>query len=367
MLSRDMVMIILMMLVLTSIIKQLLILLLISMNSLCYSLRSNMYHLKYRYRSSFRLQRLSLSEINPYRAVRRYYARSANDDVGFDSKSYQSISSKANPQIALLQSLKLKKHRDKHQLILLEGHRQVLDAHACGLRPRVLLFTEDAVKASLGGRLIEMIRLLPHDILRLVDKNIMNFVSDTVTSQGIVAAFETPPKISLQSLSLTDKDAILVADNISDPGNMGTLIRSAYGFGINAVITIGGCDVWSPKVVRSSMGTCLQFPVIDSSWVELQASLTALSKTKASAAASYQIVLADAAIGSIPYDKCDFSLPTMLVLGAEADGISAEAMSMKSAVKVCIPMARPLESLNVAVAGGTIMAELCRQRRNKNN
>lgn len=210
------------------------------------------------------------------------------------------------------------------------------------------------------------------DTIRLVPSDIIQYISDTVTSQGVVAAFQRPDDLTLNDFKAQlsknkEPGLIVVTDNVSDPGNMGTIIRTSYGFGVDGIITIAGCDIWSPKVIRSSVATCLSLPIISSTWSDVKDSFfPSVQDTEDAGESSYHVALATAGAGSIIYDRFDYTKPTILVMGSEAVGIDVQAETLsRSTTKVVIPMSRGLESLNVGVASATILGEANRQRRNR--
>eukprot|EP01035_Chromulina_nebulosa_P020615 gene20615-26732_t len=187
----------------------------------------------------------------------------------------------------------------------------------------------------------------------------MKSLSDTITNQGVIAVFNRPNKLSSNHvkdiLSKSTNPLIVITDEISDPGNLGTLIRSSYGFGADILITIGGCDVWSPKVLRGSMSAALKLPVAEWSWNDVNEFITTNK---------FQILVTDVDANSKPFDTIDFSLSSIIVIGSEARGVSTNAKELNNMISINIPMDRPLESLNAAVAGAAILSEVSRQRRN---
>ena len=155
--------------------------------------------------------------------------------------------------------------------------------------------------------------------------------------------------------------SILVCDGISDPGNLGTLIRTPWGLEFDACVTIASTDPFSPKCIRSSMGTSLHLPIMEiADWGEIDEEI---SKQKLQI---YLSVLDDQAI---PYYDANLSKPCVIVVGSESTGISKETSAYAQStngMKIFIPMGRNLEmSLNAAVAGGIIMGE-CKRQQNFN-
>ena len=110
--------------------------------------------------------------------------------------------------------------------------------NASGLLPKYIFVTEKAFSAPLGNRLEATLSPI-NQLVHFVSDSVLNNLSDTVTSQGVVAAFQ-----SLDYVYPKNSTLLVVCDGIADPGNLGTILRTSYGFGADAVITVGGCDPW---------------------------------------------------------------------------------------------------------------------------
>ncbi|KAJ1401103.1 Alpha/beta knot methyltransferase [Ochromonadaceae sp. CCMP2298] len=296
------------------------------------------------------------------------------------------ITSESNSRVKLLKSLKLKKKRDELGLVLVEGHRMIVDAVNAGLQPLTVLYTDKAKNSPLGFALYQALdSATAQDVALLeVSESVLQAVGDTVTSQGVVAAFRKPAPILLASLPSLQQAPYLVLDNIADPGNMGTLIRSSYGLGCGAVLLVGesSCDPWSPKVLRAAMGLHLRrdMPLLPTSWPLLYKHLGGLSMSdsdnsdNSGSVGEVQVVVADSGPGSVDYSGLDLAQASVLVVGSEAVGVSAEAYTAGThckrkgsvvLVRAQIPMLRAVESFNAAVAGSILLAEAARQRGGK--
>lgn len=294
------------------------------------------------------------------------------------------ITSSSNAKIKTIKSLKMKKKRDALQLVVLEGYRHIMDALDHGLRPNSILLTRDAYESTQGLTLSTVAdeQSLP---LEMVDDSIFKKeLSDTISSQGMVAIFEKPAKkteIEIEFSSSSNKaPLIVVMDQLADPGNVGTIIRTCYGLGVDAVINIeGGCDYWNPKVLRSAMGLCLQtknMPMLELDWDSAHRSIynaycayadhvlssnktTDTNDREQTAPKKLQILLADGSASSISHHEVDFERPTVVVVGNEAWGVSDSASQLEGkdleavtdVIRVKINMTRNLESFNAAVAG----------------
>ena len=275
-----------------------------------------------------------------------------------DASEVMTITSPTNDKVKLLKALHTKKGRDAEGLVLLEGHRQVIDAIVGGAEPSLVLFTDEAATSPLGEQLLDALqRCGPAAQLCRASDAVVQGVSDTVHGQGVVAAFPKPSTLGTR-LPASPAPLIVLLDRPADPGNCGTIIRTAYGFGADAVVIADGCDAWSPKVLRSAMGMGLKLPVHEVAWADVPRLLAD------SYGAGVQVLLADADPAAAVYHQVDMTVATVVVIGSEATGIGKEALLLPGARKVRIPMAanRDLESLNAAVACSVVLGEIGRQR-----
>lgn len=182
-----------------------------------------------------------------------------------------------------------------------------------------------------------------------VEPSVLDAIADTDTPQGIlaVARVESP---TLDALS--EASRVVVLDAVQDPGNAGAVVRTAAAAGFDAVVAASGtADLWSPKAIRSSAGTVFSLEVVRR--VEIAEALDHLC-------AGGHTVAVTAMDGEDVTTKVDFDEKMTLVLGSESAGVSAEAMARADHVW-SVPMATPVESLNVAVSAGIVMYAM-RQR-----
>lgn len=253
------------------------------------------------------------------------------------------ITSTQNPKIKLVRQLLTQtKARKKQGTFVLEGIRLIEEALKSDFAPELLLYTAD-----LDQRGISLIKEYESRGLNceLTAPDVFNSASDTETPQGILAVYP------LISLPLPDNvDFLLIADEIRDPGNLGTLLRTALAAGAGGVILAPGTvDPFSPKVVRAAMGAHFHLPVKTASWPEINNITHGLT-----------IYLTDMAHG-INLWQADLTEPLGIVIGGEARGPGKTAR--RSANKVIhIPMSEKSESINAAAAGAVIMYEIRRQR-----
>ncbi len=212
------------------------------------------------------------------------------------------------------------------------------------LCPEILGESGDAVRREVAAAL-DSSRILT------VTSSVMRSLSDTETPQGAVAVVALP-ETALPAFASHDA-FLLILDGLRDPGNVGTLLRTAAAAGCNAVITIaGGADLFAPKVVRSAMGAHFRLPVIaDTQWEIIGPAL-----------AGVPAVFGAAAEASVFYDAVDWTGGCVLVIGNEDHGLSAAARGWCTGT-ARIPMAPGVESLNAAVSGAIMLYEVVRQRR----
>lgn len=279
------------------------------------------------------------------------------------AKLYQQISSKA-------------KARSDNQMTVLEGHRLIIDT-LCDdqIRRRykdILVTREALLHDQLGDQLSAAIKLARDDgcSVRLATDEVIKICSDTITPQGVVALVQVPsgyePK--LENETIQPNSFYLLFDGISDPGNLGTLMRSAKAIGVRSLILLPNCcDIWSPKVIRSSMGTAFTVPIKTvNSWAEC---LEFLERCGVSKSHIYAATMEGSTNSkSIAHYDVDWKSkgPTAVCLGKEGTGLSAElrcAVSSGQIRSLHIPMLDGIESLNAAVAGSVIMFEYLRQCR----
>lgn len=259
------------------------------------------------------------------------------------------ITSVSNPRVKYVRSLLQKRARRQEGCFVAEGMRLVDDALQAGASLRMAFYTEDLGGSPQGAELIERMRDAAEDCF-VVTPAVMKALSDTVTPQGALVVAETPR----WPLPEIPKRIGLILDEWRDPGNLGTVFRSAEAAGADWIIlTPGTVDAFSPKVVRAGMGVHFRLPVFsDWTWDKIAPLVHGIT-----------LYLADTRAQS-SYDEVDWTCPAALVVGGEARGASDAARQM-GAVEISIPMQGASESLNAAVAASAILLEAARQRRGK--
>jgi len=255
------------------------------------------------------------------------------------------ISSASNPQVKLLRALRgSPKERRGARSLVLEGVRLVADALDSGAELRLALYAPDQLGATPEGAAL-LDRLAGRPNCLEATPGVVAAAADTQHPQGVVAAAAWP--------DLEPQGGVrLVLDAIQDPGNVGTLLRSAEAAGAGLVLCAPGtADPYSPKVVRAAMGAHFRLPILaDADWDAIGYEL----------GGSALVYAADAG-ASMPYYAADWKQPAALIVGSEAHGVSAAGLALATH-RINIPMLGRAESLNAGVAGSVILFEALRQR-----
>lgn len=254
------------------------------------------------------------------------------------------ITSPHNPKLKLARALQGRsRERYEQGAFLAEGVRLVEEAAKRNWPFRLALYDETlnergtSLVESLKARGVECEEVLP---------GLMKSLSDTETSQGLLAVLDYSPLSIPASL-----DFLLIPDQIRDPGNLGTLLRTAWAAGVQAVLLPPETtDAFAPKVVRAGMGAHFHLPIRSMGWEEI---------AQVCRGAQVQVFLAE--MNGRACWEIDFRAPLALVVGGEAEGASRAAQNLANQ-NVSIPMPGGAESLNAGVAGGILMFEVVRQR-----
>lgn len=256
------------------------------------------------------------------------------------------ITSSSNAKIKWLQSLlKKSKNRKEEKLFIIEGIRLFQET------PRELL-KEIYVAESAENNLKSQLTDLKYEV---VSDNIFTTISDTKTPQGILAVVKQPQH-KLEEI-VKENALLLILEDLQDPGNLGTIMRTAEGAGVDGILMTKGCvDIYNPKVVRSTMGSIYRMPFIYLDGEEQFAELFMQLKEKG--ITTYGAALMESK------DYCEYSYKkgNAFLIGNEGNGLSEKALSLCERY-VRIPMCGQLESLNAAMAAGILVYEAFRQRR----
>ncbi len=281
------------------------------------------------------------------------------------------LTSLANDRIKLARALQAqRKTREKEGRFVIEGTRLIEEALRAGAKFDFALFTaepDDRARGALG-------RLREAGAMAIeVSPEVMRACSDTESPQGVLAVVFAPTPDpspvaeqhrdrrgeSAPTLPHLHTPLLLICDRLSDPGNLGTLLRAAAAAGVEAALLAPGCvDAFNPKVIRGGMGAHFRVQIESLDWNQIS------DKTK-----DTRMRLADmeSPIRHLPrkaatrYDLADWTLPSALIIGSEAEGPSDSARAL-AAETVFIPMPGGTESLNAAMAGVIVLFEAVRQR-----
>lgn len=244
--------------------------------------------------------------------------------------------------LSLARDLKRRKARDRHQLFVAEGVRAVEELLRSPLAIRGVLMgpqLRDAPRGALLADAVSSRGLVACEVTPLEFAS----AAETESPQGILAIAEVPRR-SFADVPADWGGVVVVLDAVQDPGNVGTILRTAAALGARATIALPGTvDLWNAKVVRSAMGAHFRHTAFSATWSELDA-------FRAEAGA----LLAAADAGGEPASTAGRAPRMVLVVGNEGAGLSADARARADRL-VSIPIAADVESLNVAVATGILL------------
>jgi TrmH family RNA methyltransferase len=257
------------------------------------------------------------------------------------------ITSTHNPKIQWLRKLQSQaKVRRAEGVFVVEGVRLAEEALHAGWPATFVLHTEQlsqrgqAVVAGFAQRGVPV---------EIATQTVLKAASDTEAPQGLLVALDWQPLPLPPNL-----DFVLIPDTVRDPGNLGTLLRTAAAAGAQAVLLPPGtADAYAPKVLRSAMGAHFRLAIQALDWPAIQGVVH-------SAERQLRVYLADSS-GGQPYTQADLRGPLALIFGSEAAGASEQAIALTDE-RLHIPMPGGMESLNAAVAAAILMFEVVRQR-----
>ncbi|MFK7871718.1 MAG: TrmH family RNA methyltransferase [Oligoflexales bacterium] len=254
------------------------------------------------------------------------------------------ITSLQNPEIKELISLRTSRKRRRAETILVEGEREIRRALLCGFNATHIYWCPE--KISDPAR--QILEELNYARNRSLSEACYEKVAIRDDSDGIIVLFKEDLKIQEEKFHSKDHKVVLILDHIEKPGNVGALLRSADGSGVNAVIVIGGCDTFSANTIRTSLGTVFHLPIQN---------MTLQQCADWCKAKALHIILADPGPSAVPYHNIDWSKPAALVIGNEAKGLSNFWKNISDTTSATIPMRGIADSLNASVAGAIMMYE----------
>jgi RNA methyltransferase, TrmH family len=254
------------------------------------------------------------------------------------------ITSLQHAKVKYVRSLSDRKQRIAAGRLAIEGARLIDDALAANCQPEWVICAP-----RLPPRAQETLQRLKARHVEVIDVSdaVLKACSETEMPQGLIAVIAQPQLAWPRAPHL-----IVIADRLRDPGNLGTLLRSSAAAGVSGVLLAPETvEAFNPKVVRGAMGAHFRLPILEADWAAIADRVRGLN------------VYVAEADGARSYTTIDWTCPAALIVGGEAEGTSAAAARLGvTTVRISIPLAREVESLNAAVAASVILFEAKRQR-----
>lgn len=264
------------------------------------------------------------------------------------------ISSRTNPLVVLISSLSEKKYRDKNRLFLAEGKKLFLEAVEKNAPIRYILISESKQDAYME-RAKEVIFRFPEAEILLLSDSCFEKISTEKSPEGISVVIKhldfSKKYIKILNVDFLRKkeERYLLLSSIRDPGNLGTILRSASAFGIDAVLLSPDCtDPYHPRAVRAAMGAVFRVPTVR---LEDASSFVSLFRS-----AERRVLAAELRPGALSLAEYPLRASDLLIIGNEGHGIP-EALSAACDASVYIPIAQEAESLNAAAAATVLLWE----------
>jgi len=295
------------------------------------------------------------------------------------TESSDKITSPSNPFVKYARKLQRRRVREKEGRCLVEGVRLVDDVHGAGAFLSMVFWEGTLLKQPGGEDLLRRLeqRRPPGGLFEVAPK-ILEHLADTETPQGVVGVAERPAGEPRALLGCEGEDGhgractVVVLDSLRDPGNVGTVIRSADASGAAGVVFLPGtADPFGPKALRASMGSAFHFPIVageDAVRAYLPAGDLESDRNRSETAArlpdllgrmGFEVFVADPD-GDVPHWRAEMGGRSAVVLGNEAEG--PDPVLWRGAVRVSIPMLGRAESLNVGMAASILLYEAARRR-----
>ncbi|MBL8986696.1 MAG: RNA methyltransferase [Gemmatimonadetes bacterium] len=249
----------------------------------------------------------------------------------------------------MIRDLHRRRGRERRGLVLAEGVRLVEEVVATGLECRAVLVSPTLRGTERGRALEASVRSRGLPIEETGDEELAKLAA-TEHPQGVLAVVR--PKVwALDDLGVAADAVYLVLDGLQDPGNVGTIVRTALALGAAGVIALPGtAELGNPKTLRASMGALFRFPGV-----------VATEEAAAEWLAAHRVTVAATAMDGLPFESARLPKKVAFVLGNEGAGV-ASRLAREAALKLAIPLAPGAESLNVAVAAGIFLYGACRDR-----
>lgn len=246
------------------------------------------------------------------------------------------IISRDNANFKLFKSLFNKRGRDKNKLFVIEGKKLLLEAISNKVNIKYIILNENF-------KIEDFVNLEEFEILILTEK-LFSELTEMTNSEGIIGICEYLDDVDLSS------ENIFLLDNINDPGNFGTIIRTANAFGINDILVLNSVDKYNPKVLRATMGAIFRVNIKKISMDELKI----LSR-------EYKIISTTLNEKSKNLEEIEFFGKNIIVMGNEANGVNDEILGISHEF-LKIDMENSMESLNVSIATSLIMYKLFKSK-----
>lgn len=253
------------------------------------------------------------------------------------------ISSISNDRVKMIRSLEMSKERKKTGLFVVEGSAIILTAKDAGFNPSILVYGAGKLETELQKKIVQNALDAGAEVLEVSSK-ILEKISAKSNPQNMLAVY-SKRWVNLEKISPTFKNIYLVLEQIRDPGNLGTIIRTSEAVGVECIFLVGHCcDPFSRECVRASMGSIFNVPIVS---VDTEKFLKWAEVFPGDIVASMPTAQQD-------YRYVKYNLPLLLLMGNESSGLTKK-ISEISTIKVKIPMLGRLDSLNLAVATALIL------------
>jgi RNA methyltransferase, TrmH family len=258
----------------------------------------------------------------------------------------EKITSLQNDRVKNLVKLQKSSERKSQNLILIEGWREIRQAVAQGFQIESLYINEDKMESVNHSEVIQF-----HDKTILLAPHVFEKVAYRENTEGVIAVAK-PKFHSFETLKLRKNPLLIVLESVEKPGNLGAVLRTAEAAAVDAVIVCDPLtDIYNPNVIRSSLGCVFSVPVVT---CKNQEAIDYLRQNKIR-------TFAAALSATKIYDQTNLTLPSAIVLGTEATGLTQEWISAADE-KIIIPMLGSHDSLNVSVSAAILVFEALRQR-----